>query len=205
MDHKEKPLVSIEEKIIAWRAGDEDALLDILDDFHWMIVKEAKSIYDNTPYNGLEIDDLISVGRMALTDAVTSFEFNRSVFAGYAKLVVRRGIWNYARENMTNNRSVLNGAYSLDATIDDSSTYCLYDSMGKEDPYLSCNHLPEDDIARFLDYVDLHLTHDEKVLTEMRLNGYNYDEIIAFTRWSRKKTFLIAKSVRTKLAKIEIQ
>lgn len=196
MSHWDEPLVIVEEYIVAYRSGHVEVLQDILDSFRWLIIKESYSILEKSSYSGLEIHDLYDVGMVALVAAVENFEFGKSVFAGYAKLIIERSMRNYIRECSTNNLNLLNASLSLDEQIYGDSNFTLADSCGEEDPYISRKHIPEEDVGNFIAYIDIEFTEDEKTLLKYRLQGYKYDEIIKITKWSRKKTFNLVKRLK---------
>jgi DNA-directed RNA polymerase sigma subunit (sigma70/sigma32) len=92
----------------------ESAIKELLEQFAPLIRNTAFTAFETTGFSGLEVNDLISVGNFAIYNAAKSYQQERGPFPAYAKLLVRRSIWNYLRENMASSHSLLNEAHSLD-------------------------------------------------------------------------------------------
>lgn len=197
--------VTPEECLVVYHRGVQEGLDIIMEKFRNLIKKEARILLEQNPQVRLEREDLYGVGTYALINAVETFEFGRSVFAGYARLLIRREMRAYVRECSTKNAQMLNTAYSIDEEVFDDSKITLADTMGKVDPYIAHNVIPEDDNDNFFEYLDIEFSEEEKVIGAYRLKGYTYDEIIARTGWSRKKVFAIAKIMRIKLEQYQKQ
>ncbi|MGI6713649.1 MAG: hypothetical protein ACOX3K_01145 [Bacilli bacterium] len=192
--------VTPEECIIVYRRGVQEGLDIIIEKFEFLIKKEANDLIEQYPYTGLEREDFHGVGVIALIQAVNSFEFGKSVFAGYARLLIQRAMRAYMKECSTKNFSVLNYAMSLEQELFEDGKITLGDTVGSYDPHLAYNTIPEDDLENLINYIEIDFTEEEAMLALYRLRGYTYDEIIVMTKWSRKKVFAIAKTLKNKLS-----
>lgn len=179
------------------QSGDYVAIEQLHTLFRFMIVKIANDVYYNTGYNGLEIEDLRSVGQASFYEAVKSFRTGSSPFPAYAKLVVERGIRNCSKEHMGLGRQFLNNAISLDTPIgNDDSSLVLLDTLGEEDAYIAATILKDDDLENMNDYFETHFNPKQTKILRAIFEGYNNEEIIKAFHVSRKAYYYELKKIR---------
>ena len=189
--------VNVDDLVELAQTGDyvAQAQLDTL--FRYMIVKIANDVYYNTSYNGLEIDDLRSVGQISFYDAIKSFRRGKSPFPAYAKLIVERGIRNCSKEQMGLGRQYLNTAVSLDTPIQgEDSNLILLDTLGEDDSYIACTTLKDDDIEHMEEYFEKRFSSIQTMIMKYILQGYNNEEIIKMMGKSRKAYYNELRAIR---------
>jgi RNA polymerase sigma factor (sigma-70 family) len=176
----------------------ESAIKELLEQFAPLIRNTAFTAFETTGFSGLEVNDLISVGNFAIYNAAKNYQEQRGPFPAYAKLLVRRSIWNYLRENMASSHSLLNEAHSLDEELNYGEGLTLMDSVGDEDPYISKHLLREDDIENMESYLPFSLTRQEKMIILYRLQGYYPQEIMQAMGLSKYHYYLLIENIKLK-------
>lgn len=189
--------VDIDTLVDQAKTGDYVAQEQLHTLFRFMIVKIANDVYYNTSYNGLEVDDLRSVGQASFYEAVRSYRKGKSPFPAYAKLIVERGIRNCSKEHMGLSRQYLNTAISLDTPIQgEDSSLVLLDTLGEDDAYMACTSLKDDDLEHMSDYFEKRFSKTQTAIMKFILQGYNNEEIMKMMQKSRKAFYNELRTIR---------
>lgn len=121
-------------------------------------------------YCGLDEQDLFVVALEALFIAIESYDPLRTVFDAYYHFILNRELVHALQRHSTGAQNFLNTAMSLDEEIEDGTS--LYDVIGKEDDSIKFGGLDT-----LLNHPSFPLTHIQKVMIQLRMLGYSYEEI----------------------------
>lgn len=149
------------------REKDEEALYAIFDKYDAVIKKYANKYYGFAKDYGVDINDLIQEGRIAVNKAIMSFNSDsNSLFYSYLLLCLERHLISFCRNISSGKNSVLNSSVSVD------NLYFISDCNSSTDDML--NNLVDSnlfiDCKNKLDFCDSNIF-------ELRFNGFSYKEI----------------------------
>ncbi|MGI6644564.1 MAG: hypothetical protein ACOX28_02290 [Bacilli bacterium] len=194
------PLVTNEELISAAAVGNVGkATKMIINNFIFLIRKNAGSLYQTNSHLGIGFDDLYNEGIKGVVFAFETFEISRGSFAAYAQVVIFRQMWTLIKRLRAPSRMILTNAKSLDMQMyDDNDRYFFSDSIGEEDWYMNYNHMPDSMVNHIADLVPIKLENDEVLVIKHKIAGYSYNEIADILKISRRQVFAIVKALRSK-------
>jgi RNA polymerase sporulation-specific sigma factor len=129
-------------------------------------------------------EDIISIGTMGLCNAALTWKEGKSAFSTYAYKCIRNAIRNEFRSRKHSIEVI-----SLETPISDELT--LADTIAEED-----------DEPHVVDYSFVtHLTKSEKLIYELRSNGYSVEEIEQLTGYSHRKVLQLMRLAKAKYRK----
>lgn len=146
---------------------DESAFYDLVKKYEPIIINCAKKYYLRNPYYGVDLNDYIQEGRIAVFKALKSFDVNgASLFYTYVTLCIERCMITYCRGLSTTKNYLLNNCMN-----DDAYLFC----GDKEfEPSFFIGNMYIDkfiiDYKNSLDFLDSNIF-------ELRYNGFSYIEI----------------------------
>ncbi len=150
------------------RENDVEAENVMISKYENVLSKLARKYLGIAESNGAELDDLIQEGRIALINAVRTFDFEKELlFYTYVCVCVERHCISYCRSLASKKYSPLN--YSL---TDDSFTYVRDSSY--EPGYRLDDFIYENN---FLSYIRNNFEIIDSSILELRYNGFSYKEI----------------------------
>lgn len=146
---------------------DEVATYDLVKKYEPIIVEYAKKYYFVNPYYGVDLNDFVQEGRLAVFKALKSFDLDGDVlFYTYVNLCIKRSMISYCRRLGTAKNYVLNSCLCDDA-------YLFVGDM-KYSPEIFSDYIYCDGII--LDYMNT-LDFLDSNIFELRYNGFSYTEI----------------------------
>lgn len=147
--------------------SDEDAINDLIFKYEPLIAKLAQKYYVKNVCQGVDINDFMQEGRIAVVKALKSFDFNSSsLFYTYVSVCINRHFITYCRGLAALKHNVLNYSVSEDIFA------CLSDFS--YEPF-KCLDSKCYDLELMNNIYSLKLI-DGSIL-ELRYNGFSYKEI----------------------------
>ena len=159
MDYK---LANDYEIVYLVRENDEESRNAILKKYLPIINKIASNYYDIVSGKGVEYEDLVQEGLIALNDAIDRYqENNGAIFYTFATLCINRHLSTYC-QRLNNNKN-----------------YCLNNSISEEYAFNVADDFKMDNVFDDMiikEYLNL-FTLEESSVLELRYNGFSYKEI----------------------------
>lgn len=176
----------------------EDANEILLYKYRPLIVSEAKK-YIKYSHGGVDLNDLIQEGLLALNDAINSFKNEKEAnFGTFAKLCVQRKMNNLIKSTMTFKNKILNDYISIDNDEEEPLDYYLADNSNN--PILMVEDY--DFQNRVLNKLNAILTDIEKNVFDLKLKGFSYKEIADLLEKDSKVVDNCIQRIKFKLKKI---
>lgn len=151
----------------------EDASEIMLYKYRPLIVSIAQKYVKHN--KTLDLNDLVQEGMLALNDAVMSFNDEKDAnFGTFAKICIERRISTFVRGINRNKHKILNESISYD--IEDEDT--TFDKFLVDNSHEPLSLVTNQEWAKILiDKINNHLSNNEKEIFNLKLQGYNYNEI----------------------------
>lgn len=146
---------------------DEEAINFLIKKYEPIIIKLAKKYFVQAKYQGVDMNDFLQEGRIAVVKALNSYDPNSvSLFYTYVTICINRHFVSYCRNLSSTKNTPLNYSVSDD---------CLYDIGDFSfEPVEYLNDRLKDDIVirekNSLKFIDSNIF-------ELRFNGFSYKEI----------------------------
>lgn len=143
-----------------------------------LIIGIAKKMFKYGSKYGLELNDLIQEGMLALSDAITNFSDQKeAIFYTYAKTCVERKMISLVISSNRLKHRILNESISIESTNDNGETtnleYLFKDDRDNPENIL----LSEEYEKELIKKAEKILTTFELQVFELKLNGFDYREI----------------------------
>ncbi len=179
--------------------NNEDANEAIFKKYEPVIDYYAKKYSILVESKGLDYNDLYQEGLIGLDGAIKGYKDKKDIkFSTFAFVCIKRKIFTAVKIANRKKHSILNDSYSLDYRGDD-------DKNGFENIAVNNNFNGIEDLLvskenkeLFNDMINKELTPFEKSVYELRINGFNYEEI-------SKTLGKTVKSVESVLFRIRIK
>lgn len=182
--------------------SNEDAGDTIFKKYHPVIdyyVKKYLSLVDG---KGADYNDLYQEGLIGLDAAIKNYKEQKDIkFSTFAFICIKRKILTAVKNANRKKHSILNESYSLDYTGEDDKNWfenVVCSSESSIEDLLVSN----EDANYFNKRVTEELTDFEQMVYELRVNGFNYDEIAATLDKTYKSIESALFRIRIKLKKI---
>ncbi len=191
--------VSNEQAFRALVSGATEAKQIILDNFENFLKAKAGQFYVTNSDHGLDYNELVLVGRIALNNAIYSYRGGAEPFAAYATVVIHNAMANYMKQYRSPTARLMRHGISLDDNLyDDNDSLLMSDSICEvQDPDCLGFYEPTD-IGYFEDLLPVSLTEEELLVVEERLQGYNYQEIKEKYKFPKRKLDAIIATIKEK-------
>ena len=164
MDYKQ---VNDYEVIYMIKENDEEARNLLIRKYKPIINKISNKYISSVKPFGVEIDDLVQEGMIALNKAINTFNDDNSVlFYTYASVCVERQIITYCTRTDSKKNYCLNHSYF------DERYYCIGDEKNLINNFLD-EHMTESDFTLYKNLLDIKCG----CVFELRYNGFTYKEI----------------------------
>ena len=149
------------------RENDEDSQNLFMKKYLPVIHKIAHKYLDFAKCHGIDFDDLVQEGLIALNKAIHTYkDSNQVLFYTYASLCIERHFITYCRNASSSKHLILNQAIYDDILFSVSDT--------TSDPeYILFDHFSEEMFIRYKNHFDLSYSS----ILELRYNGFSYREI----------------------------
>lgn len=164
MDYKQ---INDYEVMYMVRENDEDARGILFKKYLPIVGKIASKYTGFTNRKGVDFDDLLQEGLIALNAAINGYEDGNGVlFYTYVSVCIERHLSTYCRR-LDNKKN-----YFLNNSIDDDNYYFIMDSKSSID-YIFNESLAEEEFIRCKNAFDI----KHSSIFELRYNGFSYKEI----------------------------
>ena len=174
--------------------GNEDAINIIYQKYKPIIVKKSKNAIFGATHHGIDINDIMQEGYIGLDEAIKGFSQDQdATFYTFAMLCINRKIVNYLRKMTCNKDRILNDAVNLD----DSLERIISDNSNIEDSFFA-----KDDEISIIDEIKKVLTDFELNVFELKIDGYNFDEIANILNKDVKSIYNTFHRIKIKIKKI---
>lgn len=160
------------------KENNEEATQIMYKKYKPLIIKIAKRMYTSCQNSGLELNDLIQEGMLALSQALTGFDDSKDItFFTYAKTCIERKMISTVLASTRLKHRILNESIPLDIYNDDDELV-NFDALLKDDSYnpeiiVSDN----DELKLMVEKVKEVLTPYENQVFELKISNFNYQEI----------------------------
>ena len=147
--------------------NDDYAMNTLIKKYDTVIFNLAKKYFQQAKFHGVEINDFIQEGRIAVMKAINSFDSNNDVlFYTYVCVCINRRLISYCRSLNTSKNM------SLNYSVSDDAIYFVRDYS--YEPY---NYLEIKSINDMLIEKKNNMNFLDSNIFELRYNGFSYKEI----------------------------
>lgn len=152
---------------------------------------------------GIDYNDLYQEGLIGLITAINNFKEQKDIkFSTFAFICIKRKIISAVRDANRKKHSILNDSYSLDYKNDNDDTrgfdnILTTDVGGLEDLLVS-----KENNEYFIKRLNEELSDFEKMVYDLRINNFNYDEIAATLGKTQKSIDGALGRIRIKIKSI---
>lgn len=182
------------ELIHSAQEGNEEAINYIYQKYRPIIIKKSNLAILNNDNIGIEINDIMQEGYIALKEAIDSFkEQDETSFYTFANLCIDRKILSFMKRMKAGKGKILNEAISLD----DNLANILTAKTDTADEVITSNH--EESI---IDKLLPRLSVLEKEVFDLKMDGYTVDEIAKKLNKSPKSIYNFIQRIKMKIKKI---
>lgn len=181
----------------------EEAIEIIYKKYEPMIKSTARKLFGYCVSTGLEMNDLIQEGMIALNDAINSYKNNKDTsFYTFAKTCIQRRMISVITSSRRLKHKILNESISLDYTNDDGDNVSLGNlfSNSQDNPEEVLFNIEKEKelIYKAKDV----LTDFEYQVFELKYNDFDYKEIAKLLDKTPKAIDNAIQRIKSKLAKI---
>ncbi len=149
--------------------GNEDAINLIYQKYKPIIVKKSKSAIALVSHHGIDINDIMQEAFIGLDEAIKNYsQDTEATFYTFSMLCVDRQIANYVRKVNSGKDKILNEA----VTINESLEKTMSDGTNIEAYFIG-----KDSNKEIANEIRKLLTEFEKEVFDLRLKGYDFEEI----------------------------
>lgn len=182
------------ELVFLAKEGNEDATNLLYQKYKPIIVSKSKDAILKASHHGIEISDIMQEGYIALDEAINNFsETDNTSFYTFALLCIDRKIINYLRKTTGGKYKILNEAVAIDEFVEKS----VKDEVDAEISFLTREN--RNDI---IDRVEESLTGMEKIVFQLKIQGYDFLEIANTLNKDLKSIYNTFHRVKLKIKKI---
>lgn len=183
--------------------ANEEATNILYEKYRPLIIGLANKMYKSGQYQGIEINDLIQEGMLGLNQAIKHFSENKEAsFYTFAKTCVERRMLSLLISTKRLKNKILNDSISLDIEVNDGKTINLEEIIGseKDNPYY-CLEAKESE-QELLVKINKKLTPMEKQVFDLKVNGFDYQEIAIILNKNSKAIDNALQRIKSKIKKI---
>ena len=182
------------ELIHSAQEGNEDAVNYIYKKYKPIIIKKSNLAILNNDNIGIEINDIMQEGYIALKEAIDNFkEQDETSFYTFANLCIDRKILSFMKKMKAGKGKILNKAISIDENL----ANILTTSFDTAEEVITNNH--EESI---IDKVIPRLSVFEKEVFKLKIDGYTVEEIAKKLNKSPKSIYNFIQRIKIKIKKI---
>ena len=185
--------------------NNEEASDVIFKKYSNLIDYKARQYLPMVEGKGLDYNDLYQEGMIGLSTAMNKYKENENIrFSTFAIICVERQICSAIRKATRKKHTLLNESYSLDFSIDDmeGGTTQLGDIIASENEDLLDQVVNMERQEEFVNKLNDTLTEYEKMVYELKMSGFSYDEMALMLGKSYKSVESAVFRIRTKIKHI---
>ena len=190
--------ISDDDLVALIKSGDSRAEA-MLYDRYWGFAKnfgaQMASIYKDL---GFSADDFTNVAFTAVFIAIEKFNGYKNAFNKFWAIVAKNECMSFIHEN-TIGMEISGKPISMDyQKHDDGLT--LHETLGELDNEIK-NGIMKNEIVDYVMAENNSLSKDERVLAYYTIiQGYDYDDIVELTDWSKQKVYRVARKMKRKVS-----
>ena len=189
MEYNDYELVSLAKE------GNEDAINIIYKKYKPIIVSKSKDAIVRANHHGVEISDIMQEGYIGLEEAINDFsEDDNTSFYTFAVLCINRQIINYLRKTTGCRDKALNDAVAIDDYIDH---FVMKDDFNTEFSFIA-----KESEKGIIKKIKDDMTEFENNVFELKMNGYNFDEIADNLNKDIKSIYNTFQRIKAKIKRI---
>ena len=182
--------------------NNEDATNELYKKYEPVIDYYAKKYSRLTEGKGIDYNDLYQEGLIGLDSAIKGYRDKKDIkFSTFAFICIKRNMITAVRSVSRKKHSILNESYSIDYHGDDDKNgfeNIVYDVNSSIDDLL----VNKESADYFNKKIESELTDFEKKVYQLRLNGFNYEEIAKTLGKTLKSIESVLFRIRIKIRKI---
>lgn len=187
MENNDYELVSLAQE------NNEEAIKILYQKYKPIIIKKSEHAILYLSHHGIEINDIMQEGFIALDEAIKKFSQNDTAsFYTFATLCISRKISTYIKRMQGKNK-ILNDAITIDEGIEN----LLKDSFNVETSVISNN-----EEFYLLNKIQQTLTSFEKDVFNLKIRGYSFEEIANTLNKETKAIYNSFHRIKQKIKKI---
>lgn len=173
--------------------GNEEAINLLYQKYKPIIVKKSKNAIVFATHHGIDINDIMQEGFIALDEAIKSFSQDEmATFYTFAMLCVERKIANYLRKTTGSKGRILNEAVTIDETLEK----ILDDGTSIEDKVIG-----KDNHNKLTIMIREMLTDFERKVFDLKLQDYSVYEIARLLNRDVKSIYNTFQRIKAKIRK----
>ena len=152
---------------------------------------------------GLDYNDLYQEGLIGLIGAIDAFKEKKDIkFSTFAFLCIKRKMITAVKKANRKKHSILNESYSLDYKQEDDDVRGFDNVVSLNDGGLEDLLVSREDNEYFNKRLDEELTDFERMVYDLRINNFAYDEIAETLGKTMKSVSSALERIRLKLKNI---
>ena len=173
--------------------GNEEAINLIYQKYKPIIIKKSKEAILHATHHGIEINDIMQEGYMALEEAIRNFsQDNEATFYTFATLCIDRHIINYLRRIKCDRSKSLNNA----VTIDDTLEKVIGDNTDIE-----LSLIMKEQLKLLAEEISPLLTDFEKKVFDLMMKNYSFEEMAKVLGKDTKSIYNTFQRIKNKIRK----
>ena len=176
------------------REGNEDAINIIYEKYKPLIVKKSTDMIKKASHHGIDINDIIQEGYIALDEAIRNYNQSEDAsFYTFSSICIERRINNYIRKNTSKKSMVLNDALAIDNILGKT----ISNDINIEKMIVS-----NDSDNGKIKQLKKELTSFEESVFDLRLKDYSFEEIATILNKDLKSIYNAFGRIKTKYKQI---
>ncbi len=174
----------------------EEANNIIFKKYEPLIDSQAKEMMKYVHSNGIDLNDMIQEGRIGLNSAIQTFrESKETLFYTYATTCIKRKMIDLIIAINRQKNQLLNNSISFDGDDDSDLSYLIKDEFSNPENML----IKEENKQEIMVYAEAELSSVEFQIFELRINGFNNDEIAGLLGINKKQIDNALHRIKNKL------
>lgn len=183
--------------------SNEDANDTIFKKYESAVDYYAKKYAPLVEGKGIDYNDLFQEGLIGLDKAIKHYKDQKDIkFSTFAFICIKRNIITAVRMASRKKHSILNESFSIDYHSNDDDSNGFLNVIPESNNSIEDLLVSKENLNYYNERLDKDLTKSEKEVYELRLNGFNYDEIANALGKSSKSVESTLFRIRIKLKKI---
>ncbi len=182
--------------------ANEEAMEILYQKYRPLIIGLANKMYKGSENQGIEVNDLIQEGMLGLNQAIKHYSNDKEAsFYTFAKTCVERRMLSLLISSKRLKNRILNESISLDIESEGKKIN-LEELIGsqKDNPYYSLE--AKETEMELLCEINQKLTKLEKAVFDLKINGFDYQEISTILKKEPKAIDNALQRIKSKIKKI---
>ena len=173
--------------------GNEDAINLIYQKYKPIIIKKSKEAILRATHHGIEINDIMQEGYMALEEAIKNFsDKNDASFYTFATLCIDRHILTYLRKITCDRSKSLNNAVAIDDTLE---------KVIGDGTDIELSLIMKEQLKMVDKEIRPLLTNFEKKVFDLMMKNYSFEEMATVLGKDVKSIYNTFQRIKVKIKK----